>query len=512
MIKNYATLFLSAVLALSPVFAQEQGKQRRESFLRDVTEWAKTADLNCEHKDGAVELDLPSGTAFVSFWNESAENDPYGVTLSMTFGFDDVITKKAFEEDYMEAIEMGTPFKVTVGENGFALYIKAAYESSKSFLNLFPYYVSWMENVLESSLLVSQTERLASDMVLVEGGSFRMGESGEESGYGVSNVPAHKVVLSSYMISKYEVTQALWEIVMDDNPSQMKGANRPVENVSWEEVNIFIGRLNQITGANYRLPTEAEWEYAARGGSHSRGYAYPGGNDYSAVAWMQDNSLEETHDVGEKGANELGLYDMGGNVSEWCSDWLGKYSARTENNPKGPASGSQKVYRGGNWLSGKEACLSSYRRGASVDSKTGARGFRLAMDYRPASEVNTGKTVEKTDVSDDSGRGGAEEKRPSVMSYNNVQVKPTFKGGTVDRFAQWVVGMAGDLIYSGSVTVDFIVNAYGKVSDVVVVKGGGGKVNEKVKTVVKSSPNWSPGRNNDKVVPVKCRAVLKFTK
>lgn len=508
--KNFITLFLAAVLALSPVFAQDGMSQRRESFLRDVTEWAKTAELNCEHKDGAVVFDLRSGIAVVSFWNESAENDPYGVTLSMIVGFDDVITKNVFEEKYKEAIEMGTPFKVTVDEEGFVLYIKAAYESSKSFLNLFPYYVSYMENVLDFSLSVSLTERLASEMVLVEGGSFRMGESGEASGYGVSNVPAHKVVLSSYMISKYEVTQALWEIVMNDNPSQMKGANRPVENVSWEEVDIFIRRLNQMTGANYRLPTEAEWEYAAKGGSHSRGYAYPGGNDYSAVAWMQDNSLEETHDVGEKGPNELGLYDMGGNVSEWCSDWLSEYSARTENNPKGPAAGSQKVYRGGNWLSGKEACLPSYRRGASVDSKTGARGFRLAMDYQPASEAKS-KPAEKTDVSNDSGRGD-EEKRPSVLSYNNVQVKPTFKGGTVDKFAQWVVGMAGDLNYSGSVTVDFIVNPYGKVSDVVIVKGGGSKVNERVKAVVKSSPNWSPGRNDDKVVPVKCRAVLKFTK
>ena len=139
--------------------------------------------------------------------------------------------------------------------------------------------------------------------------------------------PTHNVTLSSYYICKYEVTQALWRAVMGSNPSYFKGDNLPVESVSWNDCQTFINRLNSYTGRNFRLPTEAEWEFAARGGNYSRHYKYSGSNYIGDVAWYGDNSGNRTHPVGTKQANELGLYDMSGNVWEWCSDWYGSYSS-----------------------------------------------------------------------------------------------------------------------------------------------------------------------------------------
>lgn len=187
------------------------------------------------------------------------------------------------------------------------------------------------------------------EMVLVEGGTFTMGldEAETEHAY---ETPKHEVVLDSYKIGKYEVTQELWEAVTGENPSIFKGKELPVENVSWKEVQNFIKRLNKLTGKVYRLPTEAEWEYAARGGNKSKKYAFVGGNETDNIAWHFDNSEGHTHNVGLISPNELGLYDMGGNVSEWTQDWFGHYSIKSLKNPKGPKSSDiGKVFRGGNW-------------------------------------------------------------------------------------------------------------------------------------------------------------------
>ena len=178
-------------------------------------------------------------------------------------------------------------------------------------------------------------------MVYVNGGTFQMGTM-----Y-VYEKPVHSVTLSSYYIGQTEVTQALWKAVMGSNPSNFKGDNLPVEQVSWKDCQKFIKKLNQLTGEHFRLPTEAEWEFAAKGGRQSKGYTYSGSNNLYDVAWYTDNSGNKTHPVGYKQPNELGIYDMSGNVWEWCQDWFGFYSSSAQTNPTGPTSGYGRIIRGG---------------------------------------------------------------------------------------------------------------------------------------------------------------------
>ena len=184
-------------------------------------------------------------------------------------------------------------------------------------------------------------------MVFVEGGTFMMG-SDDSDAYSREK-PVHKVTVSSYFIGKYEVTQELWEAVMGSNPSFFKGSRKPVEDVSWNDCQEFIRKLNNLTGKNFKLPTEAQWEYAARGGKKSKGYRYSGSNELEKVAWFEDNSRRKTHYVGTKTPNELGIYDMTGNVEEWCNDWYHIYDSYSQIDPAGPISGSTRVIRGGSW-------------------------------------------------------------------------------------------------------------------------------------------------------------------
>ena len=175
-------------------------------------------------------------------------------------------------------------------------------------------------------------------MIAVEGGTFQMGATSEQGSDAESDEkPVHSVTLSDYCIGETEVTQELWEAVMGSNPSGFSGyPQRPVEKVSWNDCQEFITKLNQLTGKNFRLPTEAEWEYAARGGNKSQGYKYSGSNTIDNVAWYYSNSASRTHDVKTKSPNELGIYDMSGNVWEWCYDWYGSYSSGSQTNPTGP--------------------------------------------------------------------------------------------------------------------------------------------------------------------------------
>ena len=215
-------------------------------------------------------------------------------------------------------------------------------------------------------------------MVAVKGGAFTIGCTSEQgSDCYDSEKPAHQVTLSDYLIGETEVTQATWKAVMGRNPSYFKGDDRPVENVSWDDCQKFIKRLNRLTGRTFRLPTEAEWEYAARGGSKSRGYKYSGSNTPGNVAWYYDNSGSKTHPVKTKAANELGLYDMSGNVWEWCQDWKGSYSSTAQTDPAGPSSGSNRVLRGGSWYSGARGSRVSYRGYNNPDYRNNYGGFRL---------------------------------------------------------------------------------------------------------------------------------------
>ena len=217
------------------------------------------------------------------------------------------------------------------------------------------------------------------DMVFVAGGTFTMGATAEQGSDAESDEkPTHSVTVSDFYIGKYEVTQAQWKAVMGSNPSNFQGDNLPVEKVSWNDIQEFIQKLNAQTGKKFRLPTEAEWEYAARGGNQSKGYKYSGSNSISEVAWYDGNS--GTHPVGQKTPNELGIYDMSGNVYEWCQDWYGSYSSEAQTNPTGPSSGSSRVLRGGSWHSLARNCRVSYRNDRYPDNRSSYYGFRLAMD------------------------------------------------------------------------------------------------------------------------------------
>jgi len=210
------------------------------------------------------------------------------------------------------------------------------------------------------------------NMVFVEGGTFQMGSNDGDS----DEKPVHTVTVGSFYMGKYEVTQKEWVAVMGSNPSKWKGDNLPVEGVSWDDVQEFIRKLNAQTGRSYRLPTEAEWEYACRGGSRSAQYKYSGSDNADAVAWYGDNSGSKTHAVGQKQPNELGLYDMSGNVWEWCQDWYGNYESYAQNNPQGPVSGTYRVLRGGSWNDDVNDLRSANRGGNEPGGGHNGFGFR----------------------------------------------------------------------------------------------------------------------------------------
>ena len=218
-------------------------------------------------------------------------------------------------------------------------------------------------------------------MVEVEGGTFTMGATAEQGSVASSDEkPTHQVTLSSFSIGQTEVTQELWQAVMGSNPSEFSGTNLPVELVSWNECQEFITKLNLMTGKNFRLPTEAEWEYAARGGNQSKGYKYAGSNTADNVAWIHENADWTTHPVATKAPNELGIYDMSGNVYEWCSDWYGSYSADAQTNPTGPASGDERVCRGGAWDYDEWCCRVSLRGSLNPEEdRYNFLGLRLAL-------------------------------------------------------------------------------------------------------------------------------------
>ena len=237
-------------------------------------------------------------------------------------------------------------------------------------------------------------------MIKVEGGTFSMGATSEQSSVAdVDEYPVHSVTLSDYYIGETEVTQELWRAVMGSNPSRFTGDNqRPVENVSWDDCQEFIKKLNQLNGKEFRLPTEAEWEYAARGGKYSKDYAYQysGSNNAEEVAWYWRNSGDKylsgewdkdriiennckTHPVKTKKANKLGLYDMSGNVWEWCNDWDRPYQSYSQTNPTGPSKGERRVLRGGSWNFSVRSVRVSKRGHCAPDYSSYYFGLRLAL-------------------------------------------------------------------------------------------------------------------------------------
>ena len=218
------------------------------------------------------------------------------------------------------------------------------------------------------------------EMVKVEAGTFMMGATSEMQNPYDDEKPVHQVALTNdYYMSKYEVTQALWQAVTGKNPSKFKGDNLPVERVSWNDCQVFIRNLNNMTGRKFRLPTEAEWEYAARGGKKSRGYQYSGSSNIYDVAWFDDINRNKKHPVGTKQANELGLYDMSGNVWEWCQDRYGSYSSSFQKNPTGAIMGEYRVFRGGRWGAKERIGRTSCRSYCTPDFSYFNLGLRLAL-------------------------------------------------------------------------------------------------------------------------------------
>lgn len=230
------------------------------------------------------------------------------------------------------------------------------------------------------------------EMVQIEGGNFQMGsEDGK-----INEKPVHSVTVSSFFIGRYPVTQKEWMVIMESNPSHFKGDNKPIENVSWYEAVEFCNKLSEkegfipvyaINGTNvscnwqangYRLPTEAEWEYAARGGNQSKGYTYSGSKNLNEVGWYNNNSDSETKNIGFKSPNQLGVYDMSGNVAEWCWDWYEEYNCSSLN-PHGASEGHCRVIRGGNYSSYDFYCRITRRSSSSPNNRSDVIGIRLAM-------------------------------------------------------------------------------------------------------------------------------------
>jgi formylglycine-generating enzyme required for sulfatase activity len=225
------------------------------------------------------------------------------------------------------------------------------------------------------SVIVPKKYDFEPEMVFVKGGIFKMGSNNNEL-----EKPIHEVSLNDFHIGKFPVIQAQWQAVMGNNPSRFKGDDLPVDQVSWDDIQVFIEKINAKTNKKYCLPTEAEWEFAARGGTQSQGFTYSGNNELKEVGWFSENAGSKTYPVGQLKSNELGIYDMSGNVWEWCNDWYGSYNNGSHTDPKGAASGTNRVFRGGSWDCTPENCRSAYRYYSMPANRgNGGLGFRLAL-------------------------------------------------------------------------------------------------------------------------------------
>nr|MCU0392817.1 formylglycine-generating enzyme family protein [Thermoflexibacter sp.] len=238
-----------------------------------------------------------------------------------------------------------------------------------------------LETTTDQKVILAEIEK---NMVAVEGGTFSMGCTSEQKDCSDNEKPVHSVTVSSFYISKYEVTQTQWEAIMGNNPSYFKNCPTcPVESVSWNDIQEFITKLNQLSGKKYRLPTEAEWEYAARGGKKSKGYQYAGGNSLNSIAWYNSNADFKTHPVGTKTANELGLHDMSGNVWEWCEDFYDENFYTKVKNGKANYPNKNRanyiVLRGGSWGGYAGYCRVAYRSRDYPTNRNDDYGFRIVL-------------------------------------------------------------------------------------------------------------------------------------
>ena len=304
------------------------------------------AEINATLQSGAP-VTFTSNVASAQLYLDGVLLGPANGTYDVAFGSHTIVCKAAGKKDLTKNITISqTDINRTVG-----CRFGAARETIK-------------------------VKGVSFDMIMVEGGTFTMGATSEQGNDAFDDEnPAHKVTLSDYYIGETEVTQALWQAVMGSNPSSIKGNSNPVEFVFWNDCQKFIRKLNSLTGRTFRLPTEAEWEFAARGGNESKGYKYSGSNSIDNVVWYDGNSSA----VKTKSPNELGIYDMSGNVYEWCQDWYGSYSSNAQTNPKGPSNGSDRVLRGGSWDYNARHCRVSDRNHCSPRYSCSNYGLRLVL-------------------------------------------------------------------------------------------------------------------------------------
>lgn len=242
-------------------------------------------------------------------------------------------------------------------------------------------------------------DTIAQNMIFIEGGTFTMGtDTIDFDEIHSDQAPAHQVTLKSFYICKYEVTQKEWEAIMKKNPSEfaLNGPNNPVENVSWDDCQEFIQKLNEITGMKFRLPTEAEWEFAARGGNKSKGYRYSGNNDRYEVAILYRDYDQGTDNVGTLLENELGIYDMSGNVYELCQDFYGEYDAKPQTNPINTSKSVYHVARGGAWFSASYNCTVTNRIKMAKSERANGVGLRLAIDVEDMKNFIQNHTDQKS--------------------------------------------------------------------------------------------------------------------
>ena len=317
------------------------------------------------------------------------------------YGALDITSTPSQATVYVDGVEMGqTPLilenvfvgsrKVTLKKEGYEPYEKnmtLTEDADNTLTAILEKEKSKVPVIANGAKKTYTVNGVSFTMVDVEGGTFKMGATREQDGDD-DEKPTHKVFLNNYSIGETEVTQELWQAVMGTNPSFFTDdLQHPVDKVSWSDCQAFIKKLNQLTGENFRLPTEAEWEYASRGGKYSKGYKYSGSNTLGNVAWCADNSSNTTHVVKAKQPNELGIYDMSGNVCEWCSDWYGSYSSSAQTNPIGSLFGSYRVRRGGSWGLDARSCRVFYRGCNSPDVRNYNNGLRLVLSLGDDSSI-----------------------------------------------------------------------------------------------------------------------------
>ncbi len=355
------------LMVMFPVFVMAQasgGQIRRETSKQSITKKRKPNPKkeNKQKSEDSIEripveadfynvtfdCDVPSADLYIDGYNKGKAS---GIKYLKT-GPHTIMLKAWGYESLEQSIHVGS------NSNSFSFIMKKKENQQPSvFKNL--------------AQLPSVIQNLVNNMVYIEEGTFLMGSYEENN-----EKPIHQVNVSSFYIGKCEVTQEEWLTVMGNTPSRFKGAKRPVENVSWNDCQEFIRRLNTMTGGHFRLPTEAEWEYAARGGNATK---WAGSNNLNDVGWYWGNSNKTTHDVGQLNPNGFGLYDMSGNVSEYCSDWYGSYVADAQSDPTGPLSGAKRLCRGGSWSLDGRYCRVSYRSYISPEYAYNTSGLRLVL-------------------------------------------------------------------------------------------------------------------------------------